>query len=133
MSRNPGDDVIDFVALHLAIHNRPDGGDDRPDDEHLVESYHRATKDITDLAQADLGLCLTLLADLAGHFAATLDRQMGRRAVQEVIDDWDARGWAPRVHRSGAITPTVLVPVTHRDSLPAPVDKRWPAGDAPPF
>ena len=134
MTRNPGDKVLDFVMLHLAIHDRPDEGGNCPDDDQLAESYDEAKRDMTALAGADLDLCLTLLADLARHFAGTLGQQAGRQAVEEVLNDWAGRGWAPRVHRSGAITPTVLAPASHRDSVPMPVvEKRWPAGSAPPF
>lgn len=133
MPSNPGDEVIDFVMLHMALHDRPKEGDDRPDGERLSESYHQAAKNLTDLAAADLDLCLTLLADLAGHFAITLGKQAGHRAIGEVLEDWAGRGWTPRVHRAGTITPTVLVPATQPDPLPASVEQRWPAGAAPPF
>ncbi|MCF6733688.1 hypothetical protein [Blastococcus sp. KM273129] len=137
MSRNPADEVIDFVMLHLAMHQRPDEGDDRPEDEPLSEAYHQARKDVTALAAADTDLCLALLGDLAGHFAATLGQQAGRRAVEKVIDDWAGRGWTPGIHRAEAITPTAVPTVTQPDGKPStrpmPGGPRWAAGEPAPF
>lgn len=135
MSNNPGDDVLDFVMLHLALHDRSEAGTDNPaDHEHLAESYHQAMEHVADLAESDRALCLTLLADLAGHFAATLARQAGHHAVREVAEDWDGRGWTRRVHRAGAISSTaVTAAVTPAQEPPALTGARWPAGDAPPF
>lgn len=98
MRSNPGDQVIDFVMLHLGAHQRPD-------DEHIAETYHDALEQVTALAANDQRLCLTLLADLAGHFATTLGQQGDAGAIQQVIDDWAGRGWTLGVERARSIPP----------------------------
>ncbi|MCF6509181.1 hypothetical protein E9549_17490 [Blastococcus sp. MG754426] len=137
MRGNPGNDVLDFVMLHLAITQRPHQADDQPVEERLAEAYDQARRDVTTLAETDVELCLALLADLAGHFAATLQQQAGHRAVKEVINDWAGRGWTPGIHRAEAITPTAVPTETQPDVQPAtrpmPGGQRWAAGEPAPF
>jgi hypothetical protein len=123
---NPGQDVIDFVMIHLGLHEQ-----DRDDPDRLEEHYQEAAERVTDLAKADPVLCLSLLADLAGHFAKTLEQHGPPGAVGHVIRDWAGRGWTSSVLRAGPIKPTP-VPIS---AIAAPVapetEERWPAGSAP--
>ncbi|MGY1608755.1 hypothetical protein [Geodermatophilus sp. SYSU D00700] len=101
---NPGHDVIEFVMLHLGLHELTGSVPDR-----LEDHYMSAAQKVQALAATDTHLCLSLLADLAGHFAKTLERHAPTGTVSRVINDWAGRGWTPSVQRRGPITalPTV--------------------------
>lgn len=125
MRSNPGDQVINFVMLHLGAHQSPD-------DERIVEAYHEALEQVTGLAASDQRDCVTLLADLAGHFATTLGQQAGAEAVQQVVDDWAGRGWTVGVDRASTITPTAITVATFPASTGSDEPRRL-AGDTAPF
>ena len=125
---NPGQDVIDFVMLHLGLHEH-----DRDDPDRLEDHYQEAIDKVTNLAKANPALCLSLLADLAGHFAKTLEQHAPPGAVGHVLHDWAGRGWAPTVLRAGPIKPTPVPAAAAPAAVTPQTEARWPAGSAPPF
>jgi hypothetical protein len=126
--RSPGHDVMNFVMLHLGLHE-----EDRGDPDRLADYYAEARQAVIDLAAIDLELCLSLLADLAGHFAKTLEHHTTAATVEAVVNDWAGRGWAPSVRRAGAIR-AVRKATGRMAAAPATgIEKPRPAGEPAPF
>ncbi|MBM7804182.1 hypothetical protein JOD57_000019 [Geodermatophilus bullaregiensis] len=124
---DPGQVVVDFVLLHSA---RQASGGDQCDLGPLEDRYQDALQTMRELAREDLSLCLLLLADLACHYASTLEDKAGFGVVDAVTSDWPGRGWSVRFARAGSIPSPFRVA---RRASTGPSGRGYLPGDEPPF
>ncbi|TKJ31084.1 hypothetical protein [Blastococcus sp. CCUG 61487] len=104
---DPGSSIIEFVALHHAIHVSHEGSSlSRSQYEDAAQDYEEAMRQVEALCAVDLRLCLSLVADITAQLMQALGEQGREGAVESILSDASGRGWTASIRRSGVIRPT---------------------------